>query len=140
MKIDQAQLVRIIKEEILRELLSPSATLVDKLKSMGKEVKGGWILINDVLIDIVSSDEQSVRLNSITIGKEKRGQGAASELLDEILRLADYYDVEVYATVQPYGPKEYIGLNKQQLLSWYLRHGFKQRDKWNIVYIPKNNK
>jgi hypothetical protein len=52
------------------------------------------------------------------------GQGGASVALDEFLKLADSFGLNVECDPKPFGNK---GLNKTSLTNWYKRHGFVSR-------------
>lgn len=68
------------------------------------------------------SGEGPVIVTEIHVWQGFRGRGWASDLLKEITASADREGVVLMLSVDP-GP---FGLDAQQLVDWYSRHGFQQ--------------
>jgi|SRR6185436_8843973 len=65
-------------------------------------------------------DSRSWYITRINVPRAHRGKGLGSQLLDELLAMADEAKKNVWLEIQPSD-----GLNYNELEAWYLRHGFK---------------
>lgn len=63
-------------------------------------------------------------VTSVGVQSHQRGTGAASRLLDEVLKEADAEGVSMFLSIEPDG----TGLDAATLRSWYERKGFEAMD------------
>jgi hypothetical protein len=84
----------------------------------------------------VFEKDAALDLSAISVPVEGRGQGYASEALNEIIKIADEEGSVIEGVIDPFGRK---GLSKKKLADWYKRAGFKV-DGERIVRQPKDKK
>jgi GNAT superfamily N-acetyltransferase len=80
----------------------------------------------------VFEKDAALDLSAISVPKEGRGQGYASEALNEIIKIADEEGAVIEGVIDPFGRK---GLSKKKLADWYKRAGF-EVDGENISRKP----
>jgi len=91
---------------------------------------------NYVEIELNIFDKDALDLSAISVPKEGRGQGYASEALGEIIKVADEEGSVITGIIDPFGDK---GLSKKKLADWYKRAGF-EVDGERITRQPKGQK
>jgi GNAT superfamily N-acetyltransferase len=85
----------------------------------------------EIELNVFEAD-RGLDLSAITVPKEGRGQGLASEALNEIIKIADEEGAVIEGVIDPFGRK---GLSKKKLADWYKRAGF-EVDGENISRKP----
>ena len=86
------------------------------------------------IADLVSHGDLAGNLiiTRINVPKEHRGKGVARKLLAKILADADKDRIILHLEVSPSD-----GLNREQLIAWYSRHGFEDYGSGLMVRTPK---
>ena len=86
------------------------------------------------IADLISHGDLAGNLiiTRINVPKEHRGKGIARKLLKEILFDADKDRVILHLEVSPSD-----GLNREQLVAWYKRHGFEDYGSGLMIRTPK---
>ena len=95
------------------------------------------IVINDeVAIEITPLGEDTARLN--TIRALEKGTGAGSRALDLVGKLADRFGTTLEGSAKPFGEG---GLDKQQLIEFYRRHGWvsSEDDPADLSRVPRTS-
>ena len=82
-----------------------------------------WIVDDAYVVTDVKLWQGMAVLSSIF--SDRRGRGAASKVLRELVTLADRHGVIMFLSPKAFGMRE-GGLSSKQLRDWYGRHGFKR--------------
>lgn len=73
-------------------------------------------------------DEDNWYFNRLIVPKEFRHQGYATKLLCELEKIADEKAMNIVLDINPYGD-----LNHEQLHNLYMKHGFINHDKYEMI-------
>jgi len=83
-------------------------------------------------VEIGGSTQRWVHVHRLWVSRRSMGDG--SVLVRTLCRLADAHRVGLRLNVVPFGPEPYP-INRDQLKSWYERHGF-QGPRWKLERMP----
>ncbi len=69
--------------------------------------------------------------NRLFVAKKIRGRGIATEIMQQIIRIADEKQITIYCPVNPYGH-----LNLRQCIKFYSKYGFEQIGERTVIRKP----
>ena len=89
----------------------------------------------EAFVQIVRHSQAEISLHRLWVSRTRSGDG--SRALRTLCGLADRHGVRISLQVRPFGAKPYP-MTRQQLLQWYLRHGF-EGDGWKLARHPRGD-
>lgn len=94
---------------------------------------GKQFIKDGVLVELEALNYDVVLLKYIRSLDQKEGSG--TRVLNELKELADHFSVKIKLFPKPLGGDD--GINEEQLISWYSKHGFVPARNGYMVYNPK---
>ncbi len=111
---------------------------VETIRSLGftNPLNSQEILINEVKVNVTHYDDKTIWLKSIEAITPKQGHGTA--VLQQIIQIADRFNVSIYLDPMPFN-----GMPNQKLVQWYKANGFVRGIgdfQHGLVHYPPNYK